>query len=50
LGSYPERVLIFGKPASAVSVRRLLDAPPCAAVPVRVVQSAEFDDPVNGTG
>lgn len=51
LGGDPERVLIFGNSAGAVSVRSLLDAPAARGLFQRAfVQSAGFDDPANGNG
>lgn len=51
LGGDPDRVLIFGNSAGAVSVRSLLDAPAARGLFHRAfMQSAGFDDPVNGHG
>ena len=51
LGGDPDRVLIFGNSAGAVSVRSLLDAPAARGLFQRAfVQSAGFDDPANGNG
>ena len=51
LGGDPNRVLIFGNSAGAVSVRSLLDAPAARGLFQRAfVQSAGFDDPANGHG
>ena len=51
LGGDPDRVLIFGNSAGAVSVRSLLDAPAARGLFHRAyMQSAGFDDPANGHG
>lgn len=51
LGGDPERVMIFGNSAGAVSVRSLLDAPAARGLFQRAfMQSAGFDDPANGQG
>ena len=51
LGGDPDRVLIFGNSAGAVSVRSLLDAPAARGLFHRAfMQSAGFDEPANGQG
>lgn len=51
LGGDPNRVLIFGNSAGAVSVRSLLDAPAARGLFHRAfMQSAGFDEPANGNG